>query len=387
MNLITRSIQKELNHFFKVVKSKEFDSQELSKSALTQARAKLKHTAFIDLNELVVNDFYDNQPWMTWKGRRVVGIDGSAAALPDSPKLREIYGVHAFGPSQRPRVLSRISFLYDCLNGVILNASLGKYTDSEQNLGRTHFEHLKEGDVVLYDRYYPAIWLFLALQSKGVDFVGRMDLKKWKSVNKVVQEGKSDTILEFKVHKDHYPLLDELGVKERKIKIRIIVTDQIEDGEKLVLCTSFFDQEEFTREEMAGLYKNRWGIEESYKEMKCRLDLENFTGKTPHAILQDFYAKVFISNLCTYLTLEQQIEIENRQAENTQKHRYKINRSFALSTLKDLPIHFFLKKNLIRALKAFKALIAKSTEPIRPGRKFERRTTPRKPSKMHYKPI
>lgn len=239
MNLITRSIQKELNHFFKVVKSKEFDSQELSKSALTQARAKLKHTAFIDLNDLVVNDFYDNQPWMTWKGRRVVGIDGSAAALPDSPKLREIYGVHAFGPSQRPRVLSRISFLYDCLNGIILNASLGKYTDSEQNLGRTHFEHLKEGDVVLYDRYYPAIWLFIALQSKGVDFVGRMDLRKWKSVNKVVQEGKSDTILEFKVHKDHYPLLEELGVKERKIKIRIIVTDQIEDGEKLVLCTSF----------------------------------------------------------------------------------------------------------------------------------------------------
>lgn len=387
MNIVTRSLQKELNHFFKIIKSGDFDSQELSKSALTQARAKLKPTAFVELDELVIDDFYDNRPWMTWKGRRLVSIDGSASVLPDSPKVREIYGAHRFGTGQREKVISRISFLYDCLNGIILHGVLGKYTDSEHKLGRTHFEYLNEGDVVLLDRYYPAIWLFLALKNRGVDFVARIDINKWKSVNKVVRAGDSDVILSFKVDKEHYAILDELGVKEREIKVRMVVTDQVEDDEKIVLCTSFLDSLEYSREQIVDVYQKRWGIEECYKELKCRLDLENFTGKTPHAILQDFYAKIFISNLCTSLTLDQQLEIENRQEKKVRKHRYKLNRSFALSTLKDLPIHFFLKNNITRALKAFKALIIKAIEPIRPGRKFERRTTPRKATKMHYKPI
>jgi len=385
MNLITRSIQKELNHFYKVVRSSDFDYRELSKSALTQARAKLKHTAFIDLNKLVVDDFYDKQPWMTWKGRRVLGIDGSAVALPDSPKLREIYGVHEFGTGQRPKVMSRVSLLYDCLNGIIVDAQIGKYAESEHSLGRKHFEHLKEGDVVLYDRYYPAIWLFLVLQSKGVDFVGRIDPKKWKTVDKLVQSGEMEGVLEFTVTKDYYPILAQFGIKERKIRCRIIVTDQVENGEKLILCTSFFDKTEFTSELLTELYRNRWGIEECYKEVKCRLDLENFTGKTPHAVLQDFYAKIFISNLCTYLILDRQMAVE--RGKTGRKYKYKINRSFALSTLKDLPIHFFLKNNLVRALKAFKSLIVQAIEPIRPGRRFERRTTVRKASKMPYKPV
>src|SRR5690606_8269571 len=151
------------------------------------------------------------------------------------------------------------------------------------------------------------------------------------------------------------PILAQFGIKERKIRCRIIVTDQVENGEKLILCTSFFDKTEFTSELLTELYRNRWGIEECYKEVKCRLDLENFTGKTPHAVLQDFYAKIFISNLCTYLILDRQMELE-RQRQGGKKYRYKINRGFALSTLKDLPIHFFLKNNIRRALKAMRQL-------------------------------
>src|SRR5690606_4466248 len=148
------------------------------------------------------------------------------------------------------------------------------------------FEHLKEGDVVLYDRYYPAIWLFLVLQSKGLDFVGRIDPKKWKTVDKLVQSGEMEGVLEFTVTKDYYPILAQFGIKERKIRCRISVAAQVEKGETLRLWSSFCDSAEFPSELLPELYRPRWGIDGCYKEVKCRRYLENFTGRSPRGFLQ-----------------------------------------------------------------------------------------------------
>ena len=98
-------------------------------------------------------------PWMSWLGHRVLSTDGSTMTLPDSPQLRESYSIHRFGSGEREKVIARISQLYDPLNDIIVNATVGQYTDGEQALNRTHFRHLKPGDVVLMDRYYAARWL------------------------------------------------------------------------------------------------------------------------------------------------------------------------------------------------------------------------------------
>lgn len=41
----------------------------------------------------------------------------------------------------------------------------------------------------------------------------------------------------------------------------------------------------------------RWGIEIKYDELKNRLEIENFTGKTKIDIEQDFYASIYLSNM------------------------------------------------------------------------------------------
>jgi hypothetical protein len=59
MTLLSKSIQKELNHYYRLMQSGEFELAQISNSAFTQARAKLKHTAFIELSDRVVEEFYD----------------------------------------------------------------------------------------------------------------------------------------------------------------------------------------------------------------------------------------------------------------------------------------------------------------------------------------
>jgi Transposase DDE domain len=386
MSVITKSIQKELNHFYKLIQSGDFDIQEVTKGAFTQARAKLKHTAFVELSNLVVDEFYNSAPWMSWNGRRILSVDGSALSLPESPTLRAEYPVHKFGAGERERSMARISHLYDPLNKIILSASIGPYSESEISLGEQHFEFIESGDVVLFDRYYPSIWLFLVLQKIGADFVVRLKETRWNAAVELLEGNVNEKTIELQVSKAHLSLLKKYQVSETKIKCRII-RYTLENGEKMVLCTSLTDRKAHDRQSIFDLYGKRWGIEESYKFLKCRLDLENFTGKTPHAILQDFYVKILLSNICTLAMLEQELKLEANQANGKNKLKYQINRSFSISVLKDLPVFIFLKQKLKQALEAFNLIIQKALTPIRPGRSFKRRTSPSKRSKMNYKPV
>lgn len=386
MSVMSKSIQKELNHYYKLIQSGDFDIQHVTKGAFTQARAKLEHTAFIELSNLVVDEFYDSAPWMSWNGRRILSIDGSAVALPESPSLKQVYPTHKFGAGERERSMARVSHLYDPLNKIIINASIGPYSESEISLGKKHFDFIESGDVVLLDRYYPSIWLFLVLQNIGADFVVRLKETRWKSAIQLLEGTVNEKTVELQVSKEHLGLLKEYKVEKTKIKCRII-RYTLKNGEKMVLCTSLTDREAHDRQSIFELYGKRWGIEESYKFLKCRLDLENFSGKTPHAILQDFYVKIMLSNLCTMGMLEQEIRLEQEQQKNQPKLKYQLNRSFTISVFKDLPLFMFLKQKLKQALDAFYQLIRKALSPIRPGRSFKRRTSPTKKGKMNYKPI
>ena len=71
------------------------------------------------------------------------------------------------------------------------------------------------------------------------------------------------------------------------------------------------------------------GIEEEYKTIKCAIEEESFTGKTPLVIYQEFYASLILSNL------QVKINIKNVQDEINLKsikwiYDYQENRTSAL---------------------------------------------------------
>lgn len=62
-----------------------------------------------------------------------------------------------------------------------------------------------------------------------------------------------------------------------------------------VLITNIM--EPYSVKEFKDLYHWRWGIEGKYRELKQQIKLENFSGKKPIMIRQDFYASLFMANL------------------------------------------------------------------------------------------
>ncbi len=167
-----KSLQLTLNEWFDGL-----DEASVTASAFSQARHRLKHTAFVELNrEAVVQVCYADGGHRLHRGFRLLAIDGSTVRLPDFPDVADAFGeigyaqgeavagVHAYGHA---------SALYDVLNGVALDATLGAAKAYEVDLAMGHLAHARPGDLILTDRNYTSYRYLAALGRDRRDFVSR----------------------------------------------------------------------------------------------------------------------------------------------------------------------------------------------------------------------
>ncbi len=381
------SIQRELDSFFRATLNKDFDIRRVTKSAFTQARAKLKPEGFKRLNEIAVNTFYDEAAYYKWFDFRVLSIDGTRLVLPNHPTVVEEFGQHNFGPkADSPRSLALGSVLYDVLNQVAIDGQIDRYDSSERDLLLKHLEFTKKGDLLLLDRGYPCFWLLFLLIAKEIGLCVRLKGNWWNEVNEFVKSTDNERVVKFKLpKKDRNKLSEYPEFIDTEIECRIIKV-VLDTGEIEVLCTSLLDQEKYPIEDFKELYHYRWNEEEAYKLLKCRIELEQFSGKTALAVKQDFYAKILLLTLCaTYAHPIEEKVIKEFKADETRKHSQKINRTSAINMTQKILIGVFIKKKFKKALKAFDEIVYATREIIRPDRNVPRKHGPKKNYSMNYK--
>lgn len=288
------SYQNEINSFFDYLglSAASFPTA----SALCQSRGKLSPKAFIELNDLSVDTFYTEVGYRTWKGHRVLGNDGSTLQLPKHESTEEEFGVHKFGPQAKSsQSLARISYLYDVLNGLVVDAQMKGFSVSEADLAWEHLRCIKKNDIVIYDRYYASLPLMFKLKSMGGHFCFRMKTGWWTKVRDFVQSKSNDKIVCFKLPKK-YTVWAEKENMPKVIKCRLLKRKN-KKGEVEVFCTSLLDKKKYSKSAICNLYKERWNVEEGYKLIKARLEVEDFSGVKSIVVKQDFYAKTLLLTL------------------------------------------------------------------------------------------
>jgi hypothetical protein len=383
---IKSSLQRELDSFFKVVLTTDYNIRVVTKGALSQSRSKLKPEAFKEINDVACSSFYSGAPYRTWHGHRVLSVDGSRLHLPNHESVKKEFGEYPVGRNaDTPVSMALISLLYDPLNLLTIDSQIGAWSESEQSILLQHIEKLQPEDLLLGDRGYPSIYLFYLLRSKGVDFCFRMKEDWWLPVRRFVESGQKEMIIELSLPSKDVKKPQGIDFKsEAPLRCRLILIE-LENGEKEVLCTSLTDTELYPYDLFEDLYHIRWGVEEGYKLLKERLDLEDFSGKTAKAVKQDFYAKVLMMTLCAALSfpIEEKVRRESlaEKNNNQRKHEKKLNHTSALGMFYDIAIGIFIKKDIKNALEAFDQLMAKTCEIIRPGRSNPRN---HKTKKVYY---
>ena len=304
-------------------------------SAYSQARYKLKHTAFIELNqEAVVKTLYSDNDYQTFWGFRVLAVDGSRLLLPNSEEVREAFGTIAWTNGktseqhgEHPYALA--SVLYDVLNRVAIDARLGKATAYEVDLAVEHLAHTTAADLLIMDRNYPSYRMLAELTQHQRDFVIRCSAASFKEARSMLKGEGSDSQLVTltpcaEQRREIKRLNLPLSLTVRFVRVRLST------GEWEVLVTSLRDETRYPSAEFLALYGLRWGIETFFGLLKTRLALENFSGTGAEAVKQDFHATVYLSGLESLLTESAQAQLD---AKNT-KYPQTVNRAVSFNAIK-----------------------------------------------------
>lgn len=369
VNIIKQTIQKELTRFIKMFGDK---SSNITKSAFSQSRMKLKPEAFIELNNRLIEEFYTDNIIKKWNGFRLCAIDGSKLILPThSEELMKKFGTLSSGMII-PQ--AQISSCYDVLNEIILDTQLETIQVNEMNQAVRHLEKLSKGDLIIFDRGYAATWFYYMIKIKKLDFVNRIPKSFRKDTENFRLSEVEDDLIEIDIppQKSRYGL-QRHGLTKDKVepfKLRLVKVI-LDTGEVEVLATTLLDKEKYPLKIFKELYFKRWGIETNYNHLKSNIHVEEFTGLTEIAIRQDFYASAFINNLQSIIALDSKTEMdeENRDRE----YEYKINRNLSLGYMKDRIIEIFTSDNP-KYYDELKELFKMNPNPVRKGRK-----NPRKP--------
>lgn len=382
LNMIKRALQDELDEFFKVVQQGQVAERVVSKSAFSQARQKLKYSAFVELNQAQVTYFYEHFEVQRWHGFRLLAMDGSMAALPNTAELREHFGVwRPAAGGECPK--ARLSQLFDVLNKVTIEALIAPKAQGERSLAGQHCQHLTQSDLVLVDRGYPAFWLFAAIRARQAHFCARMSLSEWTVVSEFVASGQPEQFVQLQPGYQARKACQERHLSTEPLDVRLIRIE-LDKADPIVLVTSLLDTDRFPYEQLQELSLYRWPVETDYNHLKNRLEVENWTGTTLSAIYQDFHASVFTKNLAALLAQPaQQVVVQQAAA---RQHPYQINFANLFSKLKDTVIHLFLAVNPVPFLHHLWLQMTRTIEPVRPNRSFPRkkRVKPRRFS-LSYK--
>jgi hypothetical protein len=371
MNMNNKSYQAELDRFFQTLHQTEVPIRRLYKGSLSKARAKLKHTAFVELNDQLAKTFYQSFDHATWLGFNLLAVDGTTLRVPDEYEILNHFGAWNSVKGKKPCPKARASQLFDVLNRVTIDASIAPKDQGERELASFHFLKLLPQDLILLDRGYPAHWLFNVVLSMDANFCARVPYKRWRITKKFYFSGKKEQIVKFKSTPQSSKKCRELGLDPNPIKVRLIRVE-LESGETEILATSLTDIRMYPIELFSDLYHHRWPVEEDYKALKYRLLVENFSGKTVHSVYQDFHAKVFSKNLTSVIAHTTKKEIEKKSESFLYCHQ--INYAQALTKMKNTIVLLFKRsaEKVVEIIQDLRTIFIQTTEAVRPGRKYPR---------------
>jgi len=159
--------------------------------------------------------------------------------------------------------------------------------------------------MVVFDRAYNYYHQFALWTSKSVFFVTRMKKNALYTVIEVLQEhqkqkGKAMVLREEIIEIEYSPE-DENGKKQTKQKKTLRLKKVCYQDEKNRYYEFISNSMDSTAEEIAFLYKKRWGIELLFKKMKQNFQLHYFYGENENAIRTQVWCTLIAQLLMTVI--------------------------------------------------------------------------------------
>lgn len=383
-----KSIQRHLHEFLDELAPSQLFAP-LTSGAVTHARAKLKESAFVELNRdcVLPTVYHSERPVQSWRGHRLVGMDSSLVRLPDSSELGQCFGwkeaTNQKGATGTRYPEARLSVVYDVLNRVGWDVRLEPSTLGEVALASQQLEALRPGDVEINDRGFTGYVYLALIGQRSAHFVARCSTGSFLTAQELfgLNRANQSRVVWLQAPPDQKTECRRLGLP-LQMKVRF-VSLRLPTGELEVLVTSLLEEQLYPTEEFLTVYHWRWGHETFYLMLKGRLELENFSGRTTEAVRQDVQAAVLLANLESVLSEPAQATLNAQRAPESQARQ--VNRSVSYHAIKDQVLNL-LYRDIPAPIVLTKLTLLFQGSPVavRPDRQVRRRRRPSFHRSYHF---
>jgi hypothetical protein len=269
------------------------------------------------VNPEYIREFYDETAeemltegeLRTFKGMHLTAVDGTRIACENTAELIENFGSSG---SRREACSALASVVYDVIERVSFDCQIGSYALSERNLLDKHLERLEtfgsEKFLIIADRGYPSYDLIETLIDKRFSFLLRLS-ENWTNIISCMV--------------DINDMNFQYGYNGNSYNIRAL---KIELENKTEYLVTNLDGVLLSHDEARHIYSHRWNIETFFGLLKTELDLENFSGKTKNAVIQEFYAAMTLANVCQCFINDANNEIAAQNEHKNWRYAHHANR-------------------------------------------------------------
>lgn len=387
-----KSLQTELNDFFTKGKT-------CTKSALCQARKKLKPAFFQDLFELSVSAFYQHhKKAKRFKNYRLWACDCTVQMLPNTEDNRKI-GIHK---NQYKAVASiKLSCYFDILNKILTSVSLhSKQTTDLNACLKKQVQEIPKDVIAIYDRGYGSHIIPFWHDRNGSKYLIRLKTVFSNTVKNFRQSNDNEVFITESLSEKTYKRLEAFGIRKSKldtISYRLVKVI-LPTGEIEILMTNL--DKSFTVNDLAELYRLRWGIETAFFCLKSHQMLGIFSGYSEQVILQDSWCNLLFYNLQSITNLESNLRAEqiSQKRKNTPSKKkkkenggYQLNRNIGAGVLRSYCFDLWEKrgKDLEKALEEMQIYYLQNLEMVKPKNAERKRkmirTNDRHQTEWNYK--
>jgi hypothetical protein len=224
-----------------------------------------------------------------WCGHRVKVLDATTLTAQDTPANQKAFPQH---PDQAPGCgfpLLRLAGLFCLASGALLGWATGDYWQSEMALAGTLWELLAPGEVLLADRYYGCYRVLALVRARGADAVCRLHGSRAADFRRGQRLGPMDRRVTWTRPRQLPAGLswEEWLAFPATLTVRLVRVRVEEKGFRtrtVTLVTTLLDAQKYPVSALAALYRRRWQVELSFRQIKTALSMEHLMVRSPEMI-------------------------------------------------------------------------------------------------------
>ena len=244
-----------------------------------------------------------------WCGHRVYVVDGTTLTMPDTDDNQKVYPQQSVQKPGCGFPILRLGAFFSLATGLITAWATGHWRQHELGLLQTLWENLRSGELLLGDRGFSGWGVLAQCSNRGVHAVFRLHGARKVDFRKGQRLGRDDRLFIWQKPQSCPAYLTPLQWAQlpAQLTVRLVRSRLGLRGfrtRQVTLVTTLLDPETYSAAALGQLYRRRWEMELTLRNLKTTLQMEHLSCKTPNNVERELRMHLLVHNLVRRLMLE-----------------------------------------------------------------------------------